>query len=73
MITGKHNQTGEENKRNYPRSKNGNRNNKEIINGDNLRVRKPGKEIRSHRCNHYQHNTRNRRKNLRCGSYHRKH
>jgi hypothetical protein len=29
--------------------------------GDNPRVRKPRKEIRSHRCKHHQQNTRDRR------------
>jgi hypothetical protein len=32
--------------------KKGNRNNKEITKGDNPGVRKPRKEIRSHRCKH---------------------
>ena len=73
MITGKHNQTGEENKRNYPRSKNGNKNNKEITKVDNSRDRKPRKEIRNHRCKHHQQNKRDRRENLRCRRYHRKH
>ena len=43
------NQTGEGNDQNHPRSKNGTRNNKEITKGDNPGVRKPRKEIRSHR------------------------
>jgi hypothetical protein len=43
---------------NHPRSKNGNRNNEEITKGDNSGVRKPRKEIRSHRCKHHQQNTR---------------
>jgi hypothetical protein len=35
--------------------------------------RKPRKEVRSHRCKHNQQNTRDRRENLRCRRYHRKH
>jgi hypothetical protein len=53
----------------HPRSKNGNRNNKEITKGDNPGVRKPMKEIRRHRCKHHQENTRDRRENLRCRRY----
>jgi hypothetical protein len=56
-----------------PGSKNGNRNNKEIAKGDNPGDRKPWKEIRSHTCKHHQQNTRDRRENLRCRRYHRKH
>jgi hypothetical protein len=56
------------------RNGNGNRNNKEItIKGENPGVRKPRKEISSHRCKHHQQNTRDRRQNLRCRRYHRKH
>jgi hypothetical protein len=43
LITGKHNQTGEEIEQSHPRSKNGNRNNKEITKGDNSEVRKSRK------------------------------
>jgi predicted HicB family RNase H-like nuclease len=46
---------------NRPRSKNVNRNNKEITKGDNSGVKKPRKEVRSHRCKHHQQNTRYRR------------
>jgi hypothetical protein len=57
----------------HPGSKHGNRNNKEITKGDDSGVRKPRKEIRSHRCKHHQQNTRDRRENLRFRRYHRKH
>jgi hypothetical protein len=60
------------NEQNHPRFKNGNRNNKKITKGDNTRVRKPMKEIRSHRYKHHQQNTRDRRENLRGRRYHRK-
>jgi hypothetical protein len=53
--------------------KNGNRNNKEITKGDHPGVRNPRKDSRSHRCKHHQENTRDRRGNLRCRRYHRKH
>jgi hypothetical protein len=56
-----------------PGSKNRSRNNKEITKRDNSGDRKPRKEIRSQRCKHHQKNTRDRRKNLRCRRYHRKH
>jgi hypothetical protein len=72
-MTGNHNQTGEGTEQNYPGSKNGSRNNKKIIKGDKSRDRKPTKEVRSHRCKHHQQNTRDRRENLRCKRYHRKH
>ena len=72
-MTVKQNQTGEVNELNYPRSKNGNRNNKEITKEDNPGARKPRKEIRSHRCKRQQQNTRDRRENLRCRRDHRKH
>jgi hypothetical protein len=68
-----HNQIGEGNKQNHPRSKNGSRNNKEITKRDNPSVRKPRKEMRSHRCKHHQQNTRDRRENQRGRRYHRKH
>jgi hypothetical protein len=41
--------------------------------GDNSGDRKSRKEVRSHRCKHYQQNTRGRRENLRYRRYHRKH
>ena len=47
-MTGKHNQTAEGIEQNYPGSKKGNRNNKEIRKGENPGDRKPRKEIRSH-------------------------
>jgi hypothetical protein len=59
--------------KNDPGSKNGSRNNREITRGDNSGDRKPRKEVRSHRCKHHQHNTRDRRENLRCRRYHGKH
>jgi hypothetical protein len=64
-MTGKHNQAGEGNEQNHSRSKNGNRNNKEITKGDNPGVRKSRKEIRSHRCKHHQQNIRDRQRILR--------
>jgi hypothetical protein len=70
-MTGKHNQTDKGNEQNYPRSKKGN--NKETIKRDNPGVRKPRKEIRSHRCKHHQQNTKDKRENLRCRRYLRKH
>jgi hypothetical protein len=48
-------------------------NNKEITKGDNSVDRKPRKEIRNHRCKHQEQNTRDRRENLRCRRFHRKH
>jgi hypothetical protein len=54
-------------------SKNGSRNNKEIIKGDNSGDRNPRKEIRNHRCEHQQQNTRDRRENHRQRRLHRKH
>ena len=52
--TRKHNQTSKGIEQTHPGSKNGNRNNKEITKGGNPGVRKPRKEIRSHRCKHHQ-------------------
>jgi hypothetical protein len=46
---------------------------KKTTKADNPVVRKPRKEIRSHRCKHHQQNTRDRRENLRCRRYNRKH
>jgi hypothetical protein len=66
----KQNQTAGQNDQNHPRSKNGNRNYKEITKGDSTAVRKPRKEIRSHRCKHHQQNTRDRREHLRARKYH---
>jgi hypothetical protein len=60
-------------KKNYPGSKNGRRNNKEIKKGHIPGDRKLRKEIKSHRGENHQQNTRDRRKNLRCRRYHRKH
>jgi hypothetical protein len=71
-ITGNHNQTGDEIEQNYPRSKNGSRNNEEKSKGDNSGDRNPRKEIRTHRCEHQQQNTRDGRENLSCGRFHRK-
>ena len=51
---------------NHPRSKNGSRNNEENTKGDNSGDRSPRKEIRNHRCEHQQQNTRDGRENLRC-------
>jgi glutamyl-tRNA reductase len=62
-----------ERNKNHPGSKIGTRNNKVITKGDNLRVRKPGKEIRSHRCKHHKQNTTDRRETLRCRRYNIKH
>ena len=70
---GKHVKTGERIKQNHLGSKNGWSNNKEITKGDNPGVRKPRKEIRSHRCKHHKQNTRDRRENLRCRRFHREH
>jgi hypothetical protein len=47
-------QTGERIEQNNPGSKNGSRNNKEIIKGDNSGDRKPRKDVRSHRIHHQQ-------------------
>jgi hypothetical protein len=47
--------------------------NKEIMKGDNSGDRKPRKEVKSYRCKHHQQNTRDRKENLRCRRYHRKH
>jgi hypothetical protein len=38
-----------------------------------LEIEKPRIEIRSHRCRRYQQNTKDKRENLRCRRYHRKH
>jgi len=72
-ITGKHNQTGKGTEQNHLGSKNGNRDNKEIIRGDNSGDQKPRKEVRSHIHKHYKQNTTDRRENLRGIRYHRKH
>jgi hypothetical protein len=47
--------------------------NKENPKGDNSGDRKPRNEIRSHRCEQHQENTRNGRENLRCRRFHTKH
>jgi hypothetical protein len=49
------------------------KNNKEITKVDNPGDRKPRKEIGSHRCKHHRQKKRDRRENLRCRRYHRKH
>jgi hypothetical protein len=41
--------------------------------GDNAGVENSRKEIRNHRCEHQQQNTRDGRENLRCRRFHRKH
>jgi hypothetical protein len=64
--TGEHRYTGAGIEQTNQRSKNRSRNNKEITKGDNSGDRKPRKEVSSHRCKHYQQNTRDRRENLRC-------
>jgi hypothetical protein len=66
-------QTGRRNEQNHPRSKNGGRNNKDITKGDNSGGRKPRKKFRRHRYKNHQQNTRDRRENLSCRRYHRKH
>ena len=66
-------QTGEGIEQNHPGSKNENRNNKEITQGDNPGDIKPRKEIRSYRSKHHQQNKKDRRENLRYRRYHRKH
>jgi hypothetical protein len=53
--------------------KNGSRNNTENPKGDNSGDRNPKKDIRNHRCEHQQQNTRDGRKNLRCRRFYRKH
>jgi rubrerythrin len=47
--TEEHNKPGKRFEQGNPRSKNGNKNIKEIIKGENPGVKKPRKEIRSHR------------------------
>jgi hypothetical protein len=49
------------------------RNNKENPKGDNSGDRNPRKEIRNHRCEHKQQNTRDGRENLRCRKLYREH
>jgi hypothetical protein len=66
-------QRDEENEQNHLRFKNGNINNNGITKGDNLGVRKPRKEIRSHRCKHHQQNTKDRKNNLRDRRYGKNH
>ena len=46
---------------------------KERTKRDKPGERKLRKEIRSQRCKHHQQNTRDRRENLKCRRYHRKH
>ena len=71
-ITGKHTKIGEGIEQIHPGSKNGSRNNKEITKGNNSGDRNPRKEIRSHRCEYHQQNTRDGRENLRCRRSHKK-
>jgi hypothetical protein len=47
--------------------------NKENPKGDKFGDRHPRKEIRNHRCEHQQQNTRDERENLRCRRFHREH
>ena len=58
-------EAGERIEQNGPRTKNGNRNNKENTKGGNPGDGQLRKEIRSYRCKHLQQNTRERRQNLR--------
>ena len=69
----KHINTGERIEQNHSQSKNGSRNNTEITKEDNPGNRKSRKEDRSYRYKHHQKNTRDRRENIRCRRYHRKH
>jgi hypothetical protein len=62
---GKYSQVGKGNEKNHPGSKNGNINT-QITKGGNPGIRKPRKEIRSHRCKHHQQNTKEIIENLRC-------
>jgi hypothetical protein len=57
----KQNSTGDGFEQNHPRSKNGSRNNEENSKGENSGFRNPRKEIRNHRCEHQQQNTRDKR------------
>jgi hypothetical protein len=72
-IIGKYNHIGEGIEQNHPESKNGNRNNKEITKRDYSGDRKPRREVRSHRCKHHKQKTKDKRENLRCRRFHRKH
>jgi hypothetical protein len=65
--------TGDGIEQNHPRSKKGSRNNEENPKGDNSGDRNPRKEIRNHRCEHQQQNTRDGRENLRCRRFYREH
>ena len=58
---------------NYLGFKNGSRKNKEIAKGDNSGDRNPRKQIRNHRCEHQQQNSRDGRENFKCRRFHRKH
>jgi DNA anti-recombination protein RmuC len=53
--------------------KNGSRNNEENPKGDNSGYRNPRKEIRNHRSEHQQQNTKDGRENLRCRRFHKEH
>jgi hypothetical protein len=68
-----HENTPKKGKRNNPGTKNGSRNNKEMTKGENSRNRKPRKEFRNHRYKDHQQNARDRKENLRCRRYYRKH
>jgi hypothetical protein len=57
----------------HSKSKNGSRNNEENPKGDSSGDRNPRKEIRNHRYEHQQQNTRDERENLRCRRFHREH
>jgi hypothetical protein len=72
-IIRKHKQTGDRIEQNHSKSKNGSRNNEENPKGDNSEDRNPRKEIRNHRCEHHQWNTKEGRENLRCRRFHREH
>ena len=66
-------QRGDGIEQNHPRPKKGSRHNKENLKGDNSGDRSPKKEIRNHRCEHQQQNTRDGRENLRGSRFHREH
>jgi hypothetical protein len=72
-VIEKHYQTGERIEQNHPGSRSGNRNNKVMTMGNNSGDRNPRKEIRNHRFEHQQQNTRDGRENLRCRRLHSKH
>lgn len=57
----------------HPIFKNGSRNKRENQKRNNARDRNPRKEIRNHRYEHQQQNTRDERENYCCRRFHRKH